>query len=200
MEKLGHKQAGEEPIIRPGTIILTLVLMGISTLFAALCVAYLYTLLSTRVDTPRPPLLFLVNIPVLLAATLFLKRSLAALDNQQLRAMMKNLILCLTLSLVFITLQVLGWIQFFKEISLTASQSRSFLFVFSALHLLHVLAGIPFLLRFIWMNHGVLNDLRFSTSHLRRFLKGLIRYWNYLDILWILLVFVLSLGYVIKLL
>jgi heme/copper-type cytochrome/quinol oxidase subunit 3 len=198
MGKSVRNPSDNDPVIRPGTIIMTLILMGISTLFAGLCAAYLYTVISVKVETPRPPLLFLINIPVLIAATIFIKRSLRDFDERQYRNMLMNLVICLALSLVFITLQIHGWTEFFKKIPLTASQSRSFLFVLSALHLLHIIAGFPFLLRFIWMNSGVLNDLRFQKSERRQFLKGLIRYWNYLDILWMLLVLVLSIGFAIR--
>ncbi|HLF65810.1 MAG TPA: cytochrome c oxidase subunit 3 [Saprospiraceae bacterium] len=189
---------GKNIAIRPGAIVLTLVLMGISTLFAGLCAAYLYTLISTRVDAPRPPILFLLNIPVLLSATLVLKKSLSAFDNKSYRHMVKYQVFCLCLTLVFIILQILGWTQVFHEIPLTASQARSFLFVLSALHLLHVFAGIPFLFWCIWMNRGDINQLRYFFDHRRGYLQGLKRYWNYLDILWILLVMILSIGFALK--
>lgn len=187
-----------EVVIRPGTIVLTLVLFGISTLFGGVCAAYIYSLFSSGAVAPLPPLLFLANIVVLLFATSFLKKSLGAFDLNDEKRFTRHLFLCLVLSLLFVAFQVVGWIQFFDNIPLNASQARSFLFVLSGLHLLHVLAGLPFLMWFLWMNKGDLNQIRFPRSHRRDYLRGLVRYWRYLDVLWILLVVILTLGYALK--
>jgi heme/copper-type cytochrome/quinol oxidase subunit 3 len=188
----------DEVVIRPGTIVLTLALMGISTLFGGLCAAYLYTLISTHVEAPFPPVFFLINIPILLGATWVLKKSLQAFDASQPSVELRNQLFCILLTMLFIGLQIAGWFSFFRNIPVSASHARSFLFVLSALHLLHVLAGLPFLSRYLWMNRGTHNRLRFPAVHRRGFLKGLVRYWNYLDILWILLVVILSFGFALK--
>lgn len=187
-----------EVVIRPGTIVLTLVLFGISTLFGGVCAAYIYSLFTSGTEAPLPPLLFLVNIVVLLLATRILKKSLSAFDTNDETRFRQYLFFCVVLSTVFVVLQIAGWIQFFANIPLTASQARSFLFVLSGLHLLHVLAGMPFLMWFLWMNKGELNQLRYTRTHRRDYLKGLIRYWRYLDVLWVLLVVILFIGYLLK--
>ena len=188
----------EEPIITPWGIVLTLVLMGISTLFAGMCAAYLYTLFSTGIEAPRPPITFLINIPVLYMATRFLKHSMLAFDDDALPLMSQRLNLCLALTVVFIGLQILGWIQFFRHIPIAATQARSFLFVLSGLHLVHVMAGLPILVRFMWLSTRQMERLQFPIGHRRGLLKGLIRYWNYLDILWILLVVMLFVAFALK--
>ena len=187
-----------EPVIRPGAIMLTLLLMGISTLFAGLCAAYLYTIISGGIEAPRPPLPFLINIAVLVAATYFLKGSFKAYTAHTHPAFRTRLWICLLLTFAFVVLQILGWIQFFQEIPMNATQARSFLFVLSALHMLHVLAGIPLLGWFMWKTRDRIDDILLPLRNYRGFLRGLVRYWNFLDILWILLIAVLSIGFSLK--
>ena len=143
-ERKGSQQRitqGEEAFIRPGSIIVTLVLMGISTLFAGACAAYLYFVFSATFVIPAPPHLFLINIPVLLTATLCLRRARERFSEGNFRV---GLLVCAMLSLLFAILQLIGWLQFFSLIPFQATQIASFLFILSALHLLHVLAACPF--------------------------------------------------------
>jgi cytochrome c oxidase subunit 3 len=188
----------DNSVIRPATILLTLLLMGISTLFAGLCGAYLYTVISSGIQAPFPPVLFLVNIIVLIGATYFLRKSSHAYQSRDDRTMRNGLRVSLSMTIAFIILQVFGWLDFFRDIPMTATQTRSFLFVLSALHLLHVLAGIPLLTWFFWKVRMRIDDILFPHQHYAGFIRGLVRYWNFLDILWILLIVVLTVGFCLK--
>jgi len=171
--------------------------MGICTLFLGLCAAYLYTLIENRITAPFPPILFFVNIPVLLFATFFLRKAKVAFETRNPGALWRNLAATLLLTLIFIVLQFTGWMIFFQHVPLNATQSRSYLFVLSALHLLHVCAGIPFMIWFMNRMRLELSNVFMDWSQRLGYLKGLVRYWNFLDILWILLVAVLSIGYLL---
>lgn len=182
----------EQPVIRPGTIVLTLVLMGISALFAGLCAAYTYSYLTGHLPAPRPPWVFVLNIPVLLVATQVLARSRRTFDARQTTQLLGGLLLCAGLSIVFIILQVLGWTDLFTRIPSGKLGAYGYLFLLSILHMLHVIAGIPFLAWFAWQYKD--GDMVHFTADRRAYLTGLIRYWHFLDILWILLVAVLWAG------
>jgi heme/copper-type cytochrome/quinol oxidase subunit 3 len=194
-ERKGSRRSitpSDEPVITPGAIVLTLVLVGISTLFAGVCAAYIYFIVSSADVIPAPPVLFIVNIPILLGATFYLRRAQKAFDGEPFR---QHLVISAVLSITFAVLQLVGWLQFFASISLTSTQLASFLFVLSALHLLHVLAGLPFL---IWFLSCTRSELQIETRPLdwwRGYLRGLCRYWRFLDVLWILLTAILWAGY-----
>ncbi len=181
-------------VIRPSTIIVTLILFSISALFIGLAGAYLYTLFTTATDAPRPPWIFLVTIAVLFSATRLLRRAVPAFDREDLPGLKRMLISCLFLTLIFAALQIVGWMQLFEVSPLTSSQGHSFLFILSALHLLHVAGGLPFLISYL-VHVYRLGDLLFLNPEKRLYLRGLARYWRYMDVLWILLVAVLWVGY-----
>jgi len=194
-ERLGSQRRisqGDDAVIRPGTIIITLVLMGISALFTGACAAYLYFVFSSTFVIPAPPLLFIVNIPVLIAATYYLNQARRQFSAKNFR---RSLFACLILSVLFAILQLIGWLQFFSQVPFQASQIASLLFILSALHLLHVLAGLPFLISFLYRTRGeeAMNARPDRWWH--DYLRGLARYWRFLDLLWILLVIVLWAGY-----
>jgi cytochrome c oxidase subunit 3 len=184
----------DEPVIRPGAIVLTLLLIGISTLFAGVCAAYLYFVVMSTDSVPAPPLVFFLNIPVLLGATYFLRQAHKSFSRARFR---QFLLISAALSIIFTALQCVGWIQFFSSISIRSTQLVSFLFVLSALHLLHVLAGLPFLTWFLMSTRSDTQITRKPLDWWKGYLRGLCRYWRFLDILWILLVVILWTGYAI---
>jgi cytochrome c oxidase subunit 3 len=190
--------ATDDPVITPGSIVLTLILMGISTLFAGLCAAYIYSLCSGTFAAPRPPLIFFINIPVLLIATNVLRKARAVFLLHDHPRLVRFLVIAVIFTMIFITLQIIGWIQFFRDIPIAATQARSFLFVLSLLHLLHIVAGMPFLFWFLWKSKSEISLLFFGSAFYRGYLRGLCRYWRYLDILWIVLVTILTAGHLIR--
>jgi cytochrome c oxidase subunit 3 len=184
----------DEPVIAPGTIILTLVLTGISALFVGTSGAYFYSLYTSGAKAPLPPIIFLVNIPVLSLATVSIRKAKSMYATAYGRSQ-KALIICLFLTVVFTVLQVWGWSHFFRNLPFHISQPRSYLFLLSAMHLTHVIAGMPFLVWFQWIARPKTTISRRTDTWLAGYLQGLVRYWRFIDILWILLVFMLWLGY-----
>ena len=193
-ERSRRTTPGNEPVIRPGAILLTLVLMGVSALFIGITAAYLYSLFSTGAKSPFPPLIFLVNIPILMYATQALRKALSRLEEGLLPSMRTQLWHASISTLVFMVLQIIGWILFFRETAFLSSQLTGFLFILSATHLAHIVGGLPFLGSFVFRTRRDSLVVERHKNYWSGYLRGLCRYWRFLDILWILLVAVLWAG------
>lgn len=172
---------------------MVLLLAGVSTLFLGASAAYLYTRFTTGVPAPWPSWLFYLNIPILFFASRMMREVKRYWHEMSDGAVKRKLQGVLVLTAVFIALQVIGWLTFFDaERSISTSQTLSFLFVLSGLHMLHVLGGLPFLISAILKFRRYRRELLPDGARFGRYLRSLALYWQFLDILWILLVVLLT--------
>ncbi len=184
----------------PQNVLLTLVLMGISMLFLALSVAYVYSRVQNHVPPVRLPFLFFINTLILGASSWTLIRAERAYDEGQTEAYQRQLVITLFLSFLFLFMQVMAWKQLFQqEIFVQTNVSSSFLYALSFLHFVHVIGGLPFMIWFVLQSSKKLKNpvsalLYFSDDDHRRGLKLLTKYWHFLDILWVFLVLFLGLN------
>ena len=185
-------------MIRPGAMLLTLALMGISALFIGLGSAYLYTLIAAKAEAPKPPIVFLVNIPVLIIATYFLQDAHRAFEHRLYEKFRIRLLWCMMLTIAFLTLQIFGWGSFFRSHTLSSSQLSGYLFILSLTHLLHVTGGLPFLISLFVRTRSLDRILFREETFWHGYLRGLKRYWRFMDVLWILLVVMLWAGYLVR--
>jgi len=179
----------QEPVIHPSNIVMSLVLMGITALFVGLSGAYIYSRVTTGISAPFPPVMFYVTVVLLLAANRIIRVAKQRMWDESMDNVMKLLVAGLIVTFVFAVIQVLGWLEFFSgDQAIQKSNTLAYLFVLSALHHLHVVAGMPFLLYFIIKLHRTpVVDLQLQPKN-KRYVKNLARYWNFIDVLWILLV------------
>jgi len=116
----------------------------------------------------------------------------------------RALVATMVLSVVFMIVQFIGWRQLFnQDIFINSSNSASYLYVISALHFAHVIAGLPFLGVFLWrarrdMKEPVTVLVYFSDPEKRLRLRLLTIYWHFLDALWIYLVIFFWVNYLIR--
>ena len=188
----------------PYNILLMLTLAGVCALFLAFSGAYIYNRTQSELPPVKLPTLFFFNTLILLGSSytmILAKRSYLAdeTDNYQ-----KALIWTIVLSLLFLVMQFFAWSQLFADnIFVNSNNSASYLYLLSAVHFAHVIAGLPFLLMFLWtarkrMKEPVSVLVYFSDPEKRLKLRLLTIYWHFLDILWIFLVVFLWLNYLIK--
>ena len=179
----------QQLVIHPSTIAMTLVLMGITALFVGLCGAYIYSRVTTGIGSPLPPVMFYVTIILLLTANRLLRAAHMKMSEDTMEKVMPLLVAGLAVTFIFAVTQVIGWVQFFTgEQAIQKSNSLAYLFVLSAIHHLHVVAGMPFLIYFIIKLHRThVVDLQLLDNN-KRYMRNLARYWNFIDVLWILLV------------
>lgn len=182
--------------IHPLRILITLVLAGITALFLGISGAYLYTKVQTGAPSIALPSLFYINTIFLLGSggTLFLAKRNYLNDNTA--GYQKSLLATVILTFLFLIAQIFAWQSLFAiNINVAGDNMGSYLYVISALHFIHVIAGIPFLMLFLWAAYKKMKEpvsvlVYFSDPHKKRKLELLTTYWHYLDGLWIyLLVF-----------
>ena len=185
----------------PFNILLTLVLMGITALFLAFSASYIYSCYQNGIPPIKLPNLFYWNTLVLLASsgTMILAKNAYLNDETERYQLMLGFTIVLTI--IFLFAQLIAWRSLFnQQIFVNYSNTASYVYVISALHFVHVLAGLPFLMLFLWvaikkMKEPVSVLVYFSDPEKRLKLNLLTKYWHYLDALWIYLVFFFLLNY-----
>ena len=194
----------ENHAFHPYNVMLMLVLFGICALFLAFSAAFVYSRVQSELPPIKVPILFVLNTLILLASSgtiVWAKRSYLA-DNTA--NYIKALWWTTGLSVFFMVMQFIAWGQLFSENILPSSDnSAGYLYVLSIMHFLHVVAGLPFLLMFLWvakkrMKEPVSVLVYFSDPDKRLKLRLLTIYWHFLDALWIYLVVFLYINYLIR--
>lgn len=178
----------------PHNVLLFLLLLGISALFLSMSAAFVYTRVQSQLPPLQLPPLFLANTLLLLgsSATMILAKKSYLQDHTP--NYQKALLATIALSLLFLTAQVFAWQSLFQQnIFMDSDNSAGYLYVISGLHFLHVIAGLPFLVAFLWKAHKKMVDpvsvlVYFSDPEKRLKLRLLTIYWHFLDGLWIYLI------------
>jgi len=144
----------------------------------------------THVVVPR---LLYVNTGVLLLSSIPLEMARRAfmnapeLEASALRNSLRWLGITLALGLAFVVGQYLVWKELAAQgLYLATSSNSSFLYVFTAVHALHVLGGITGLLRLIARMTPKQITLRKSS------VANTAIYWHFMGVLWLYLLLVIS--------
>lgn len=190
-------------LFHPYRVALIILLFSISMLFGAFMVSYLYLRFVGKLTVTPVPWIFYATTLILILATQALRKSQIHFNESNTILHAKYLKACLWLSIAFLLGQCLGWWMMIHKMQLMTSGPLSgFIYVMSATHLMHVIAGIPFLIFFIvkyqtWQrNHSGLL-LYFLDAKRKFYLHLLDIYWRYLDVLWIVLMFFLIMNQVL---
>ncbi len=185
----------QQLLFHPYNIMLVLLLFGLSMLFLALTLSYAYTRVTMGVGTIQVPPLFYLNTLVLLGSSYTMVRAQRAYLRDDTAEYQKSLQQTIWLSVVFMGLQAITWTWLFKInlVSLSSSTAAGYLYVISIVHLLHVVAGLPFIYLFLKAAKKHMVDpvtvlVYFSDPEKRLKLRLLTLYWHFLDLLWIYLV------------
>jgi cytochrome c oxidase subunit III len=180
----------------PIKIFLYLVLAGITMLFLSFSAAYLYSRFSASDGVPpiKLPFIFIFNTLVLIGSSLALQQANKYYLNDNTQGYQNALLLTTLLTILFMVLQIVGWRQLFnQDMFITSSTLTSYVYVISAMHFIHVVAGLPFLILFYIVARNRMKEpvsvlVYFSDPEKRLKLKLLSTYWHFLDGLWIYLV------------
>lgn len=187
----------------PKNVMLFILLAGLCFLFLALTVAYVYIRVTNGVPPVHVPKLFIFNTLILLASSWTMIQARKNYLDDDTENYLKNLRLTMWLSLVFMFLQAVAWWLLFQDnLKLNTSTTVGFLYVISFVHLLHVVAGLPWMYLFYKKAKKNMVDpvtvlVYFSDPERRLSLRLLTIYWHFLDLLWIYLVLFFGLNYLI---
>jgi cytochrome c oxidase subunit 3 len=181
-------------LFHPKRIMLFILLVGLTFLFLALTISYVYIRVTNAVPPVQVPVLFFLNTLILVASSYTMIQARKAYLDDETDVYQRNLLRTMQLSLVFTVLQIIAWVWLFQQnINLGTSTTAAFLYVISFVHLAHVLAGLPFLYQFYRAAKKRMIDpvtvlVYFSDPEKRLKLQLLTIYWHFLDALWIYLV------------
>jgi cytochrome c oxidase subunit III len=138
-----------------------------------------------------PPILY-VNTVVLLVGSLTLvmaSRILDApvlLDSREVKIVMGWLLATLALGALFIVGQYIAWTQLAAQgLYLATNANSSFFYVFTGMHILHLLGGIAALVYVVGQLVGSHTTFRRTSFH------NTAIYWHFMGVLWVYLLFVL---------
>jgi len=141
------------------------------------------------------PKAFIVSTVLILFSSVFFFKARENFEASRLHSVRRYLLIVLTISLVFMILQVLGWKQLIGY-SIMSSQVAahslvSFIYMLSGLHFIHLAFGAFFLLRMLWSvqkaSHSEISAMVFLTEpYTKARLATLSLFWVYLEVVWAL--------------
>lgn len=185
----------------PLNIFVSFLLVGLSMLFLALTVAYVYSRVQHQIPPIKIPFIFILNTFLLVFCSFLLNQAKKAFEDDNSKSFQVNLLGALFFSNCFLIAQYFGWKQLYAQnITINYSTTASYVFVISILHFAHVIGGIPFLFVFTLKSYTKLKEpisvlIFFSDPYKRLQLKLLMKYWHFLDFLWIYLILFLYINY-----
>jgi cytochrome c oxidase subunit 3 len=195
-----HKKTeyAESPVLNVDAkkMMLYLTLIGLTTLFLSLTVAYMLSKPNWHWSQFSFPNAFLASSLFLLLSSYTMQQTLVAFKNDDLKRLKQMLFASLFLSFAFLIGQIFGWQALQnKGIYFSGTPDGSYLYLISGLHALHLIVGLFFLLyQFVSIHAKVKNEVQallfFTNEQAEKNLDLLIIYWHFVDILWLyLLVF-----------
>ncbi len=176
--------------INPAQFALWLSFASITMMFMAFTSAYIVRRAAGNWLHFSLPIEFLFSTGVMLLSSLSLQYSYNSYKKGIKKKYVSFLLLALVLGISFVVFQYLGWLKLSSTgIFINGNPSASFVYLITAIHVLHVLGGITALS--VATFHAL--SLKFYVSEKRRFRFQLVlQYWHFVDILWIyLLIFFL---------
>jgi cytochrome c oxidase subunit 3 len=138
-----------------------------------------------------PPILYANTLVLLLGSvTLWMATGTvnahALLDSHAVKTVMSWLIATLALGLLFIAGQYEAWRQLAAQgLFLSTNPNSSFFYVFTGMHILHLLGGIAALVYLVGQLVGS------HTTFRRAAFQNTAIYWHFMGVLWLYLLFVL---------
>lgn len=181
--------------VPPLLMMLYLGLSGVAVLFLFLLGAYAYTRHAADLSTGLQsfPRFFSISTIVLLISSYVLNQAPRLYGTDDLPSMARCLSAVLLLGSIFAGLQVLGWRELqLHGVPFGGRASGTFLYLISALHVVHLLGGMLFLLvllvRTLHASRDAVRTLVFIRNPYRRLqLRMLSIYWHFIDVLWLVL-------------
>ncbi len=162
---------------------LWLFIVSICMLFAGLTSAYIVKKSDGRWLQFEMPDMFLYSTLVLVLSSIVMHFTYLKAKNNSLKAVKIGIASTAVIALVFFYMQYLSWVQLVaQDIFLVGNPSGSFVYIFSGLHLAHLIGGMVFLL-VIFLD--TINYKVHSKSMLA--IEMCTTYWHFLGGLWIYL-------------
>jgi cytochrome c oxidase subunit III len=178
--------------MHPISMLLYLSMIGIGILFFILVIAFARTG-GFDIENFELPKFFSISTIILLFSSYTISKVPSLYRRDKLNAMTRYLGLTLLLGVLFVGAQLIGWNEMNNEgVYFTGKASGTYLYLISALHILHLLGGLIFLSFLFFKTAHVAADgvrtLIFIRDPYRVLQLSMLRsYWNFMDFLWLAL-------------
>jgi cytochrome c oxidase subunit III len=188
----------------PYSIMMYLVLAGLTMIFLGLSAAYLYTRVTTGVAPIKIPWLFLVNTGVLAGSSWMLRKAKSFYLKDDTEGYQRALWGTFLLTVLFMVLQYLAWQMLWTENpNLANGNMRDYVWAISIIHFFHIIGGLPFFIIFIITAYRRMREpvsvlVYFSDPVKQLRLRLLTLYWQFLDYLWLYLMFFFWANYFVQ--
>ncbi|MBB6610056.1 cytochrome c oxidase subunit 3 [Pontibacter sp. Tf4] len=193
--KVGQKQLSafrQIERMHPIRMLLYLSMVGIGVLFLILLIAFVRTggFGSGLVQFPK---FFSVSTVMLLISSYTISRVPGIYKKDKLKKMVRYLGFTLVLGLLFVGAQLLGWREMEAAgITFSGRASGTYLYLISALHILHLVGGLIFLAFLFFKTAHMATDSVRSLIYIRDPYRQLqltmiCSYWHFLDFVWLAL-------------
>ena len=172
--------------IHPHKFTLWVAIGSILMMFAGLTSAFIVKRSQANWLMLEIPVIFWYSTVAILTSSVAIQLSLKALKQRNMVGYRRWLVITAVLGIVFLVLQIIGFIQFgdqdIKLIGAGSNASYSFLLAISGLHGLHVLGGVITLI-VIAIRAVSISKRNYSSVPL----EIAATYWHFVDALWIYL-------------
>ncbi len=176
--------------MHPVRMLLYLSMLGIGILFFILVVAFFRTG-GFHLESFQMPKLFSVSTLLLLFSSFTLNRVPRFYRKDKLKKMARYLGFTLAFGVSFVIAQFIGWNEISASgVSFTGKASGTYLYLITALHIVHLLGGLIFLsylfFKTLHVNADGVRSLIFIRDPYRILqLTMLNSYWNFMGFLWL---------------
>lgn len=176
----------------PFAFMLYLAIFGSGLLFLAVFLIFLRKeLINQNIPLVIPKVFWASSLVIILSSlTIFLARK--DLFNQQFVAFKRYLGFTYLLGLLFLVLQITGWMELSnKGFTMANHTGASFLYILSGLHTLHTFGGIVALsitMAKVFRNKSYIDSFVYSVNPPNQLnFKLIYIYWHFLDVLWLII-------------
>ena len=177
----------------PVRVFTYLIIAGITSAFPTLVFCYFATTAGTVWNQFHLPQIFHANTVIILISSYTVVQMRHANLRDDHKAYKQSLLVTALLGLAFTAFQIVGWSELLSHgVSFRRNISGTYLYLISGLHLLHLLAGVGFLLYFLYRAYVVEGDayksLLFETDPVQKLKVEMLGvYWHFVDGLWLFL-------------
>ena len=133
------------------------------------------------------PSLLWVTTPILLASSVLLERARRSLKSGDRPSFLRFLQWTTGLGFLFLIGQGAAWLQVMRSgVILEFDKHAWFIFLFSGMHALHILAGVGGLAYVLYRSHEAASGPRYQMTT-RALTNALAIFWHYLGFMWLVL-------------
>jgi cytochrome c oxidase subunit 3 len=175
----------------PARVFTYLILVGITSAFLFLSVAYFATTIGTNFNNFKLPLLFHANTIIILVSSYTINQTRKAILRDDWNGYLTALSVTAALGIAFTFFQVTAWNELIRGgVKLNNNIAGAYVYVISGLHLLHLAAGVLLLMWFSFTALERKNDpvklLIFESDPFNKMKVDLLcTYWHFVDGLWV---------------